>query len=139
MCGKLLSNTSNTTSTASRWQLVCCVIFVFIASRYHFYAGKYKFGQEDVAGIVAAILPAQTKSEAFGHILKIPPHTVEAIHQQYHNPQDRLFHVISEFVKHVEPKPTWKVIVEALKNPLIEFSSLAEDIENKYNATQNCK
>ena len=70
----------------------------------------------------------QTKSKLFGRVLQLPPHTVDRIHVQYSDPEECLFQVMDEFVKQVEPRPTWRAIVNALKDPL---TSLAEEIENK--------
>ena len=88
--------------------------------------------QDDVPDVVCEILDVQTKSDLFGRVLKLPATNVESIHQQYSNPQERLFHIIDELVKQVEPPPTWRVILEALRNRLIGHSRLAQDIESKY-------
>ena len=88
--------------------------------------------RDDVPGIVAQILDAQTKSKLFGRVLKLPAHTVDRIHVQYSDPEECLFQVMDEFVKQVEPRPTWRAIVNALKNPLIGLTSLAEEIEGKH-------
>ena len=85
-----------------------------------------------VPGIVAQILDVQTKSKIFGRVLKLPPHTVDRIHVQYSDPEKCLFQVMDEFVKQVEPRPTWRAIVNALKDPLIGLTSLAEEIEGKH-------
>ena len=88
--------------------------------------------QDDVPDVVCEILDVQTKSDLFGRVLKLPAATVESIHQQYSDPQDRLFHIVDELVKQVEPPPTWRVILEALRNRLIGQHRLAQDIERKY-------
>ena len=88
--------------------------------------------QDDVPDVVCEILDVRTKSDKFGRVLKLPKATVDSIYQQYSDPQDRLFAVIDEFVKQVEPLPTWRVIVEALMNPLIGQHRLAQEIESKY-------
>ena len=88
--------------------------------------------EEDVAEIVEKIMIVQTKSKTLGRLLKIPKATLDSIFQQYNSPNDRLFGVIDEFVKQIDPKPTWKVIVAALRSPLLRQSSLANKLENKY-------
>ena len=88
--------------------------------------------QDDVPDVVCGILDVRTKSDLLGRVLKLPAATVESIHLQYSDPQKCLFHVIDEFVKRVEPPPTWRVIVEALRNPLIDQLRLAQDIERKH-------
>ena len=90
------------------------------------------FNQDDVPDVVCEVLDVRTKSNLFGRVLKLPAATVESIHQQYSDPQDRLFHIIDEFVKQVQPPPTWRVILEALRNPLIGHHRLAHEVERKY-------
>ena len=88
--------------------------------------------EDDVIEIVGGILNVQNKSGTLGRVLKLPKARVEAIIQQYNDPQDRLFYIIDEFVKQVQPIPTWRVIVEALKHPLIGQPLLAQEIERKF-------
>ena len=87
--------------------------------------------RDDVPGIVAQILDVQTKSKIFGRVLKLPASTVDGIHMQY-RPEECLFQVMDEFVKQVEPRPTWRAIVNSLRNQLIGLTSLAEEIEGKH-------
>ena len=88
--------------------------------------------QGDVPDVVCGILDVRTKSNLIGRVLKLPAATVTFIHQQYSSPEGRLFHIIDELVKQVEPPPTWRVILEALRNPLIGHHRLAQEIESKY-------
>ena len=87
---------------------------------------------DDVPDVMCEIFDVRTKSDKFGRVLKLPKATVDSIYQQYSDPQDRLFAVLDEFVKQVEPPPTWRVIVEALRHPLIGQHRLAQEIESKY-------
>ena len=95
-------------------------------------AGVKTLDESDVTDICSDIIAAQTKSEQLGRVLRVPSHTVNSIIQQYTKPEDRLFHVIDEFVIHIEPTPTWRVILDALRNPLVNLPRLAENIEKKY-------
>ena len=88
--------------------------------------------QDDVPDVVREIFDVRTKSDKFGRVLKLPKATVDCIYQQNSDPQDRLFAVLDEFVKQVEPPPTWRVIVEALRHPMIGQHRLAQEIETKY-------
>ena len=88
--------------------------------------------EEDVPKVVCEILEVQTKSKTFGRVLGLPKVTVDSIHKQNSDPQECLIGVLDELVKQVEPPPTWRVIVEALRNPLIGHSRLAQQIESKY-------
>ena len=85
--------------------------------------------REDVAFIVEKIIGVQAKSELLGRRLKVQSYRVDSILQQYKDPQNQLFHIIDEFVRQVEPKPTWRTILEALGGPLIREASLAQEIQ----------
>ena len=88
--------------------------------------------QDDVPEIVGKILDAQTKSELLGRVLKLPASTVSGIHRQYRDPEECLFHVIDEFVRQVEPRPTWRVLLTALRHPTIRLTRLADEIESQH-------
>ena len=75
---------------------------------------------------------AQNDSYALGLKLKLPQYEVDAIHSGHMRPRDRLLHVIIEFLKQAEPRPTWRVILEALRSPMVNQSALARRIESDY-------
>ena len=75
------------------------------------------------------LLPAQNQSYVFGLKLKLPPHDVEAIHCKYLDPKERLLHILLAFTNQVEPRPTWRVIVEALRTPAVNLPALARRVE----------
>ena len=88
-------------------------------------------GHDDVPQIASVLCQVQTKSKTFRRVLGLPKVTVDSIHQQNSDPQECLFGVLDEFVKQLEPSPTWRVILEALKNPNIGQGNLAQQIEKK--------
>lgn len=72
------------------------------------------------------------ESYMLGLKLKLPQHEVEAIHSRYLKPLERLREVIIKFLKQAEPRPTWRVILEALRSPSVNQSALAKEIESEY-------
>ena len=64
--------------------------------------------------------------------LKIPPGVLESITSRYDDDNERLLYVIMEFLRQIDPKPTWRAIIDALKSPLVGMPRLAEEIEAKY-------
>ena len=82
--------------------------------------------------IFEEILEAQNQSHYLGLKWKIPTHIVEGIHSQYSSPKDRLFHVVVEFLKQVEPRPTWGAVVDALKSPVVGLPHLAKRVERNH-------
>jgi hypothetical protein len=86
---------------------------------------------DDAGKILVELLPAQNKSRMLGLALNLPPHKVEAIHSQYQNPQDRLYYVIIAFLER-EPRPTWRVIVKALRSRAVNLPALAKKMESAH-------
>ena len=91
-----------------------------------------RLNHDDVAAVVSELVEVQTMSKPFGRYLKLPKFIVDSIHMQNRDPLDCLFGILDEFVKQVEPTPTWRVILEALRNPSIGFHHLAQEIERKH-------
>ena len=77
-------------------------------------------------------MEAQNQSHFLGLKLKLPNHVVEGIQSQFPAPKDRLYHVVEEFLKQLEPEPTWRAIVEALRSPTIGLPRLAKELEQKH-------
>ena len=86
----------------------------------------------NIQDVFEELLPAQVQSFYLGIRLRLLHYVVDAIHKLYLQPQDRLYHVLVEFLKKVEPRPTWRVIVDALRSPTVDLPQLAEEIERKY-------
>ena len=84
------------------------------------------------AYILDQILEAQNQSYLLGLKLNLAQHDVEAIHTMYLEPKDRLLHVLIAFLKHVEPTPTWRVILDALRTPSVNLQELARRVERAH-------
>ena len=88
--------------------------------------------QSDDMEILEELLPAKNQTVFLARKLGIPDHTVETIHKEQIDQKERLYHVIQEFLKQVEPRPTWRVILDALRNPVVNLPRLAETIERRH-------
>ena len=86
----------------------------------------------DAGKILEELLTAQNQSFVLGLGLGLPLHEVEAIHSQYQNPRDRLLLIIIAFLKQAELRPTWRVIVQALRNPIVNLPVLARQVEASF-------
>ena len=84
---------------------------------------------DDAVDVLEELLPAQNKSYELGLKLKLPQHEVDSIHSTYSKPQSRLLHVLIGFTNQAEPRPTWRVIVEALRNPVVNLPALASRVK----------
>ena len=79
------------------------------------------------------ILEAQNASRFLGLKWNIPEYIISGIHSTYTEPKDRLYYVIVEFLKQLDPRPTWRVIADALKSPAVNLPRLAQKIERDHN------
>ena len=86
----------------------------------------------DPAKVLEELLEAQDQSFVLGLKFNLPLHEVQAIHKMHLNPRDRLLHVIIAFLKQVEPTLTWRVIVDALNNPIVNMPVLAKRVERAH-------
>ena len=75
---------------------------------------------------------ARTKWYDIGIELKVDVSTLKTIESMYSNSKDCLREVITEWLKAVHPKPTWRSLVDALRKPVVDESKLAAAIEVKY-------
>ena len=83
----------------------------------------------DAVDVLEAVLPAQNKSYELGLKCKLPPHEVKAIHSSMREPRECLRDVVIRFLEGTEPGPTWRVIIDALRSPLVDLPALASKLE----------
>jgi hypothetical protein len=91
--------------------------------------------QELLTVMYEALIPAQNGSHFLGLKLGLPPHAVQAIHSQHHNPKDRLLQVLTEFLQQVDPDEAWSTVVTALRSRTVNLPRLAIEIETQYCAS----
>ena len=84
---------------------------------------------DDAVNVLEEVVEAENKSFALGLKLKLPLHVVEGICTTYSQPRDRLLQVLIEFTKQVDPRPTWRAIVDALRSPAVNLPQLAMRVE----------
>ena len=74
-------------------------------------------------------MDAQNSAHLLGLMLNVKPRDVEAILIKYQDQKDRLYHIIIAFLGQAEPRPTWRVIVGALRSPVVNLTALAGRVE----------
>lgn len=84
---------------------------------------------DDAGKILEELLEGQNHAHLLGLMMNVKSREVEAIKAMYQQPKDQLLQVILAFLKQADPRPTWRVIVEALKNPVVGLTALARRIE----------
>ena len=95
-------------------------------------AGDDTLQEDDLVEVLEALLRAKDKAYELGLKLKLPSHEARSIRDNYAKPEERLSHIIEMFLKQVEPRPTWRVIVNALRSPLVNLPRLANEIEDAH-------
>ena len=93
---------------------------------------------EDAAEVAEALLPAQNKSYELALKLKLPLYLVKSIHSTDSKPSSRLILVVDAFLSQVEPRPTWNVIADALRSPLVNLPQLANTLETAHRSSTHC-
>ena len=94
--------------------------------------GDDTLAEGDEVEVLGALLKAKDKAFQLGLALNLPPHEAQRIRDNYAKPENRLTRIIEMFLKQVEPRPTWRVIVDALKSPLVNLPRLAKEIEDAH-------
>ena len=91
--------------------------------------GDETLSPDSVGDMLEELLEAQNQSYVLGLKLKLPLHIVDAIHSTYLQPGDRLLRVLIEFTKQIDPRPTWRVIIDALRTRVVNLPHLAKKVE----------
>ena len=91
--------------------------------------GDKSLTPDDAVNVLEEILEVQNQSFVLGLKLKLPLHDVDAIHSTNLLPRDCLLQVLIEFTKQVDPRPTWRAIVDALRSPAVNLPQLAMRVE----------
>ena len=84
---------------------------------------------DDAVNVLEEILEAQNQSFALGLKLKLPLHVVDGIYEKHSQPRDRLLQILTAFLQQVDPRPTWRAIVAALRSPAVNLPQLAMRVE----------
>ena len=84
---------------------------------------------DDAVNVLEEILEAMNQSRFLGLKLNVPDYIVTGIHTQYTDPKDRLYYVVVEFLKQVDPRPTWRTIAAALRSSAVGLPQLAMRVE----------
>lgn len=77
-------------------------------------------------------MDAQNKAHLLGLKLHVHPRDVEAIQTTYQQPTDRLLHIILAFLRQSDIEPTWRVIIDALRSPVVNLPHLATRLKRAH-------
>ena len=79
--------------------------------------------------IFEELLEAINQAYMLGLKMNLPSHELDAIRKTHPDPRECLLQVILAFLRQAEPRPTWRVIVDALRSPAVNLTALAKRVE----------
>ena len=89
---------------------------------------------DNLAQVYREVSDVRAKWYNFCLELELPASDLDAIEEGQHGDPDAcLREALKIFLRKVQPRPTWKRIVNALESPTIHYESLAEEIKKKFN------
>jgi hypothetical protein len=74
-------------------------------------------------------MPLASKWHNIGVLLGLPPGKLDAIQQDYRSSDDSLREMLKEWLKMIDPPPSWEQLVDALK---VIDECKAEELRRKY-------
>ena len=84
----------------------------------------------DAANVLRELLPSQNEFYNLGLLLGLQNHEMDAIHTTNLSPERCLREVIIRFLQQApESRRNWRVIADALSDPLVNHQALAESIK----------
>ena len=92
-------------------------------------AGDDILTESDAVNILEELTEALGHANILGFMLSIKPVELEAISKMYQDPKERFYQIILAFLRQAEPPPTWRAIVNALRNPTVNLTALAKRVE----------
>ena len=88
---------------------------------------------EDLGEVLVELLQVRSKWYDVGILLKVPVDTLDGIEARYDDPKDRLREVLKPWLKKAaKSQPTWRTLVEMLRNGLVDEPRIADQLEAKY-------
>ena len=87
---------------------------------------------DDAGNVLEELFDAKPKAHLLGLMMNVKPSDVDATQATYQQPEDRLLQIIKIFLQQAEPRPTWRVIVEALRSPVVGLTALARRVEEAH-------
>ena len=82
----------------------------------------------DLSKILSTVWEARSRWYNLGLELKLPPGTLEAIKlENPHVSGDCLRAILYEWLKNLDPPPTWQSLSKALQSPTVEMGELVKE------------
>ena len=84
---------------------------------------------KDSTDIARRLVGLENKAQNLGRVLELPKYIIDITPPPSPVTHAAIIYIIDELLKQVEPSPTWRVILAALRDPLVGEAGLAREIE----------
>ena len=84
---------------------------------------------KDSTDIARRLVGLENKAQNLGRVLELPKYIIDITPPPSPVTHAAILYIIDELLKQVEPSPTWRVILAALRDPLVGEAGLAREIE----------
>lgn len=92
-----------------------------------------ELNEADLFDLQEELYPIRAKWRFFGLALKVPLHELDSIQREQSNNCTALCEVITYWLRNsIEPKPSWRVVINALNSRSVGSARLGKDLEEKY-------
>ena len=98
---------------------------------------EMELGIPDLLDVRREVFKACPKWYDVGLELRVPVHTLDSIRIQFTDPADCLRETLKQWLKGIDPKPTWSALVDALRSDAVGEHCLARELEEKYLPAEN--
>ena len=91
------------------------------------------YTEPSLKALLTELHPVRASWYNIGLHLDIPYTTLDCFMRNYTDPLDLMREMLKHWIKaSVDPHPTWKVVVTALRSPLVNEKNVAAQLESKY-------
>ena len=94
--------------------------------------GTSKLNADDLGNVLEAVHDAHSQWYGIGLQLRLASAVLEGIEQQYSRTEDMLREMLKQWLKQVDPVPSWVALIEALRSKTVNEPSLAEQLEKHH-------
>jgi len=93
----------------------------------------YPYIEPSLKALLNELHPVRASWYNIGVQLDIPHTTLDCFKQSYSDPLDLMREMLKCWLDTaVDPCPTWEVVIAALRSPIVDKKSVAEQLESKY-------
>ena len=87
---------------------------------------------DDLQEVLDATFAARKSYRFLGLALRLSPDIVDCICNKIGDEKDKLCEILQEFLRKIDPPPTWDLLIAALETQTVDQKQLAQALRVKY-------